>query len=440
MQSQKQERTGNMCRQKAEALRAGSVALMAALLLAGAGCGSTKPAVNSASQQNTYACTQNVLVSPAAAYNLPGGVWTLTLDDKNNFFSYLDVGSYSALTPPPPSIGNFTIANGFLDMTLNGGSHGSGGYAIEIPGSAAAFRPGDGTHYAVMAVSANSCQNPAANTTYQFVALGHPRSPVDASPYPAYGSIQATAQGTAWSFANFNEYTVDGASLSPAKIPSGTCAFTQEGYVVNIPTSDPQTNNFPFTVAVGPTGFFMADLGQNGLYDAGAFGLVGTVQPSSQLSTSDIVSGKYIGFQYVPLQAEFNFYGQTVNFGSVTAPVAFGQTAGSGTTITGGVYPDDDVTQTPPGNITIDLGTQDSKNNGLFKSVTVTIPDPTGSCIARPYGGNDANGNPTCVFPGVAVVGNPGGKFAVFVTADDQRAKTFAYAADPPIEFFLYQQ
>jgi hypothetical protein len=108
--------------------------------------------------------------------------------------------------------------------------------------------------------------------------------------------------------------------------------------------------------------------------------------------------------------------------------------------MTGGVYPNDDETKTAPSNITIDLGQQDSKNNGLFKSVTVTIPDLVGACISRPYGSKDANGNPTCVFPGVAVVGNPNNKYAVFVTADDKRGASFNYAGDTAIEFFLYQQ
>jgi hypothetical protein len=158
------------------------------------------------------------------------------------------------------------------------------------------------------------------------------------------------------------------------------------------------------------------------------------------LNTSDIVSGKYIGFQYVPMQGDFNFFANPVSLGSVTSPVAFGPTAGSGTVMTGGVYPNDDATKTAPSNITIDLGQQDSKNNGLFKSVTVTIPDLVGACISRPYGSKDANGNPTCVFPGVAVVGNPNNKYAVFVTADDKRGASFNYAGDTAIEFFLYQQ
>lgn len=412
--------------------------LLLSLVIAVAGCASkTGSSSSAAGTYNTYAGTQNVIVSSGAGL-FEGGMWTITLDDTNSFFSYLNTGDYSGVTPPSPNIGNFAAVNGFLDMTSDGGKSGSGGYAIEIPGDAVVFRPGNGTQYPVIGVASNSCQTPAANTTYQFVALDHPPyDSTDTSNDLAYGSIQATAQGTAWSFSNFSEYTLDGTSVSPAAFPSGTCAYTQEGYVVSIPSTDSATNNVPFTVAVGPTGFFMADLGQNGLNKT--YGLVGTVKPSSQLSTSDIVAGKYIGFQYQQLQAAFNFSGSSVSLGSVTSPIAFGQTAGSGTAMTGGVYPNDDASQTPPSNITIDLGQQDSQNNGLYKSVTVTIPDTTGACISRSDGGKDANGNPTCIFPGVAVVGNPGGKYAVLVTANDLRAAIFSYTFSP-IQFFLYQQ
>jgi hypothetical protein len=428
-----------MCRIVRTGVRRGGLALVLSSLVASvSGCGGGSGSPAPTSQYNNYAGTQNVLTGQAPGI-VEGGLWSLSLDDENKFFSYLDLGAYAAtIDPTQPTIGNFAGESGFVDMTVDGGTPGSGGYAVEVPGSAAAFRPGNGATYPVVAVGSNSCQNPGANTTYQFVVLSHPLTSGGASAvYPAYGSIQATANGTAWSFANFSEYAVDGTSQNPTALPSGTCAYTQEGYVVSIPTNS-KTKDIPITVGVGPTGFFMADLGQNGV-NAGAFGLVGTVQPSSQVSTSDIVSGSYIGFQYVPLQGDLNVVSSPVSLGSVTSPVAFGQTAGSGTTITGGVYPDDDVTQTAPSNITIELGQQDSKNNGLFTAVTVTIPDPAGACVARPYGSKDANGNPTCVFPGVAVVGNPGGKYAVFVTADDKRSQTFGYGTDAALEYFLYQ-
>jgi hypothetical protein len=415
--------------------------LLPFLLAAGVGCNSVKTNIGSAGQYNNYAATQGVTLTPNPITLAPanGGVWSLRLDDTSQFFSYEDYGVYA--DPSSASIGSFAGSGGFLTLTLNGQSSGSAGYGLEIPGSAALFRPGDQTNFPVFAVGTNSCPSSQASTTFQFVAMSHPRfGNNDTSLYPAYGSVQISAQGAKWNFANLTTYTVDGTSLNPSAISAGTCAYTQVGYAITVPTSQ-QTGNVPITAAVSPSGIFMIDLGQNTHTHTGIrqFGLVGVARPSAPLNTGSLVAGKYLGFEYVPLENSLISIQSPVSLGATTAPVAFGQTAGSGTVMTGGAYPNDDVTQAPPSNISIDLGAQDAQNNGLYKSVTVTIPDPAGACVSHPYGGTDANSNPTCIFPGVAVAGNPNNKYALFVTADDKRALAFTYT-QTPIEFFLYQQ
>ncbi len=87
--------------------------------------------------------------------------------------------------------------------------------------------------------------------------------------------------------------------------------------------------------------------------------------------------------------------------------------------MTGGGYANDDVTQTPATNITLNLGQQDSANNGLYKSVTVIVPDTYKDCIGQTFGGADNSGNPTCTFSGVAVAGSVAGKFVIFVSVND---------------------
>ena len=113
---------------------------------------------------------------------------------------------------------------------------------------------------------------------------------------------------------------------------------------------------------------------------------------------------------------------------------------GSGTAVTGGAYPNDDVTQTPLSNITIDLGQQDASTNGLYTGVTVTVPDTYSACATTSFGGTDANGNPTCIFHGDAIVGQPNGKYVVFVTVNDVSLAISHYTADAALDFFLYQQ
>jgi hypothetical protein len=144
------------------------------------------------------------------------------------------------------------------------------------------------------------------------------------------------------------------------------------------------------------------------------------------------VAAKYAGFEFDPIDVTLNRAG--------SLPVAFGQTAGSGTVITGGAYPNDDVAQTAPSNITLDLGQQDGTSNGLYKNVTVTVPDTFSACATTSFGGTDASGKPTCIFHGVAVAGDPNGKFVIFVTVNDVSLAISHYTADAALEFFLYQQ
>jgi hypothetical protein len=349
-------------------------------------------------------------------------------------------------------LGYFSASNGFLDLTLNGGAKGSGGYAVEIPGRAALLRPGDNTTFPVAAVETDGCPDLSTGSTFQFITFALPLGSfrADATSYGAYGSVKITTQGLTWNFSDLTMFGFDGTNLSPAPIPSGTCGFTQEGYVANVPPSS-QTGNFPITAAVGPSGFFILDEGQlprqilatafkpvPPVTPTWPFGLVGVPQPAAPLDTGSIVAGKYAGFEFSPLGN--TLAGTGTVFLPATQPVFFGTAAGSGTVLTGGGFPGDDATKVPDSNITIDLGQQDPMKNGLYKSVVVTIPDQIAACVSRPYGGTDSKGNPTCIFHGAAIAGNPEGKFAVFVAVDDLRNATFKFTGTTALEFLLYQQ
>jgi hypothetical protein len=106
---------------------------------------------------------------------------------------------------------------------------------------------------------------------------------------------------------------------------------------------------------------------------------------------------------------------------------------------TGGLFPNDDPRQTPPGNISMDLGQQDSSTNGLYKSVTVTMPDAYNGCTGQSYGGTDANGNPTCILHGVAIAGQVEGKYVLYVSLADRSLETLKLPG-AALEYFLYQQ
>jgi hypothetical protein len=141
--------------------------------------------------------------------------------------------------------------------------------------------------------------------------------------------------------------------------------------------------------------------------------------------TANVVAGKYLGFMVTP-------------FASIhTQPIGFGQiVAGTGTSLTGGTWPNDDLTQLQNADTVINFGTQDSQNNGLYPLATITYPDPTYACstAGTSYGaqpGYDANGFPICTFPAVAVLGNPENKFVIFLSAG---------GLESPVSIYLFQQ
>ena len=424
----------------------------AAAMLLVAGCGGNKAASGSGTnpfpnppapaQYNNYAGTQSYELLPNG-FDEIGGVWDLTLDDTNLFFTYADISippnTSSGGAPPYPIEGNTKSANGFLDLTLDGQSAGSGGYAIEIPGRAAILRPGDDSTFPVIAAAASTsgCQELAQQTTFEFLTLQPTYNTSSTRPaYAAYGSLEASSSGTNWTFSNLQMFTLSGTALNPPTPAAGLCTYTEEGYVTNI-LPGKATQNLPWTVVVGPSGYLVVDQGQGNYLTQqappataiGPFGLVGFPQPSSQVDTGSLIAGNYIGFTFNSDAAYASH--------PVSQPIAF--TPGAGTVTSGGLYPNDDVTQTPPGNITMDLGQEDSKTNGFYPSVTVTMPDTYNGCVGQTYGGTDASGNPTCIAHGIAIAGSLEGKYALYVALNDRSLETRnIFGAE--LEYFLYQQ
>jgi hypothetical protein len=432
-----------------------------ALLVIGFACGcgsggatSNPPGAHGDTSYNTYAGSQSVstALNPISLSVAEGGVWTINIDDSSRYFNYSNTSL--ANTGTPPSVGYFSRANGFVNLTLTSGA--SGGYAVEIPGRATLLRPGGSASFPVATVQTNACTSLLSNTVFQFITFPPDDGGVvagfqDSTVYAAYGSVKISTQGPTWNFSGLRMFQLDGTSLSPTALPSATCALTPEGYAATIaPTS--QTQNFATSIAIGPSGFFMLDEGQAArqlLIDiyrteppttpTWPLALAGFEQPANPLDTNRVVAGRYAGFEFASLWDGINW--RLTSPMPVTQPVYFGLVPASGTVIAGGLFPNDDVTQTPATSITLDLGSQDADNNGLYKSVLVTMPDPNGACVSRPYGGTDANGNPTCIFQGIAIVGNPDNKFAIFVVVNDARAQTYQLIAPAvPLEFLLYQQ
>jgi hypothetical protein len=242
-----------------------------------------------------------------------------------------------------------------------------------------------------------------------------------------------------WTFSNFDLLQIDGTDNKPAALNPGACAQSAEGFATTIPVTVlglPLT----YTVAISPNGYLIMDRDEGEAptvvrsANVPLQPLIGVVQPSSPLNTSSLIAANYAGFEYDGAAASPQISG----FNSTDQPISFSGSNATQTQMVGGTFPNGDPTQTPGTGISVNLGTQDPKNNGLYPSAAVTFPDPASRCVGTPYGGTSASGNPTCTFQAVAVAGNLGGKYVVYLTVMNPFGNNIAPVST--IQFLLYQQ
>src|SRR5580692_3040451 len=388
------------------------------------------PPSSQAGELNSYVGTQGTDPSTGDS----GAIWQVAINHTTNSFSASDYAAQLATAN-----GLFAFDGGFLNLSQTNPSPAfqADGFAIEIPGRVAFFRPGfnsfDSTQDIVTSASSPVASVPGNclglfDVTFQFVTL--PTSTWTAGTDTAYGSFQAnsvmlSSSGNTWNFSNLTQFNLAKTqSQSEPILSDGICAQSAVGTVVSIPAASATGN--AITVAVGPSGFLVLNNGQN------TSGAVGLIQPSTALNTSRLLSATFLGFisepaipiplSGVPTANQLAFFG-CPNSGCPA----------SGNSLVGGAFPGDDPTQPANTDITINLGTQNATNNGLFDSATVTIPDPVGVCTAPGVAGKDSQGNPTCTLPAAAVAGNPENKFAIFLIAQD-------IVNQSPMAIYLFQE
>ncbi|AXC09540.1 hypothetical protein ACPOL_0155 [Acidisarcina polymorpha] len=438
-------------------------------IVAGAGgCGSSTKPVTLVPPPNVV----TGLPTPAAAgpvntYNggQSPGAWTLNLDDTKNAFSYQPV-TY----PAQPVTGSLQVGGGFSSL-------GAAGLVYEVLGRAAVLRPGSSATSPIFAVPQTGCYAITGKMRFQYIdlypgSLATFLSETNLDPL-GYGSIVASTDptGKTWQFENLQGSAgpvpnVQASVVSGPASFTGSCAASNSEASIGLSgpslldaywaTTDGTAFNGPSFVSslsptaqsivwVGPSGFFAADQSDPVQVPSSGASVAGMAEPASPLSTSAVAAGQYLGFLYqAPISASSGSAATT----AFTAPVGFGQVVpSSGSTITGGIFPNDDVTGTPNSDTQITLGTQDSTVNGLYASVSITVLDPAQNCanfpgspIGFPLSGVSSSVNAlgyvTCTFPGVAIAGNPDGKYAIFVSAYNWAAAL----GGVPEEFFLFQQ
>ena len=386
------------------------------LLLWGVGCSS------SSSQPASVAAG---LPAPAAAgennsyWGIQGSnaAWQISINHNTNAFTAADLSS-----PGGTIAGFFSIQNptDFLDLAQSNLSppFQQFGYALEIPGRALLLRPGDNLT-ALAALVPGSCLSINGKVTFQFVAL--PDATWAVGTAPAYGSVQAATSGNTWNFSNFAQATLASSSEPNATLPAGTCQAQADSAAVSL-SSQPQAS-----IAVGPSGFFVAEQLVSQQSSAPHYGAVGVIQPSSALQTSLLVAANYFGFLYEPAVVASpstctSFClapTQMVQFANTTCP--------SGTTppttgICGGTFQNDAFNYLS-NDLVVNLGSQDPTEFGVYKTASIQIPDPLGVCSSTGI----------CTLPAVAVAGNPEGNFAIFLIAQDT-------VNNSPLVISLFQQ
>jgi hypothetical protein len=396
-----------------------------ALALALTGCGSssktppiTLPISPSPSKVVSYVGSQNY--SDVGSVS-PGGVWSLTLNTELGQFTADDISNLPSINFSSPISGHTSAAKAFLTLRPgNTGGQIGNGLAYSIPGETTILRPGLNTEAPAVMVAQSTCLGVQAATTCNFVTL--PEITWDPTQNPAYGSLEASSSGSNWTFDSVSETKLDGSAAPAFAIPSGDCQQAQEGYVISVAPSA-ATNHETYTVAIGPTGYFMMDLGGGNQSLRGPSGLVGVIAPDAAIGASDLTGSTFLGFYYEPLAGDMGF--------PVTQPVSFGSAAHTATTTTGGVFPNDDPNLKPNADTLIDFGTP--SGNGVFPKVSMIVPDIYQVCAGTSQQATTPSGAPGCSIKAAAVAGKANGRLSVFLIGFDT-------ATSSPLGIYLYAQ
>jgi hypothetical protein len=365
---------------------------------------------------------------------LQRGLLSLSLE-----YQYAGPGAYTTCTPP---------------MTC------TGSYAFELPDHAGGLASivsqsvASGQSFAPL-VPAESCPDLKTPQTWQFVTLpssldpgngpGYSNTTWDPTQETAYGSVEISGSGSTITFNNIQQYELpsmlsygyplQGAAASQQ---NGTCAPTYYGNTTIVPASLSLTPgvdvNLPpvAVVGIGPTGLLVESSNANGapptvdpsgfnpdyqpLLGAGA-GAIGLPQPSSALDISTLAGAQYLGFFYGGGNASFSPAAYIASFGFPATSTAnctgLPTQTSTNTVIYGGDFDNNDPigAQTGGGfgqcDVAVDLGTQDPKNNGFYPNATVYMTST--------FAGYDQSP----AFPAVAIAGQLGGKYAIFVLGVD---------------------
>jgi hypothetical protein len=393
-----------------------------------------------------------------------GNLQTYLIDHSADQFI---VTSYSTNGGTVQDSGNISqLSSGLfdLDITYFPGEFLSGppltaSWEVEIPGQAALAEleatdaVQTSTSFAPL-VPIQSCPSITTSESFQFVTIPkrlNTLSSVNGAGWnpqleTAYGSADVVTNGSAVQFSNISQHTLPavnggapGTPVNPASgSTTGACSPTFFGETISVPSavtivnpgsSNPESISPSATIGIGPGGFLLEDSGSskgsgNGsgtpyenVLGAG-YGAIGIVVPSSALTTSNVTAAQYQGILYGAASGStaslsssgFRLIGSFGYPNLETACPALPAPSDS-TIIYGGEFANNDPSANSHGNcdLAIDLGTQDSSNNGLYPAATVYVS------ASFPYNSIGTSYS----FPAVAVAGQIDEKYAIFLIGMD---------------------
>jgi hypothetical protein len=400
-----------------------------------------------------------------------GNLQTYAIDHTQNTFvvtSYNFIGGSSNGGTVQDSGNISQLASGIYDLDITYYDPGqmlilsapplTGSWLIEMPGEAGfteleATNPfGTVTSFAPLAPT-DSCPSISPSQTFQFVTIPKSLStksvlvPNAWNPQmeTAYGSVTVATSGSNVQFGSISQFTLPSTNGGTPGAPTtqyassvtAACSPTFFGQTVSYPTSgtvvNPGSNGSQAdppvaTIAISPSGFLVEDAGSpsgpSGSFPpyenllGAAYGAIGLPEPASALTTSNVVAAQYQGILYgaasgssasisspgFRLIGSFGFSNLQASCPTLPAPT-------TSTIIYGGEFANNDPSANTFGNcdLAIDLGTQDSSNNGLYSAATVWVS------AAFPYNSTGA----TYSFPAVAIAGQINGKYAIFLIGVD---------------------
>jgi hypothetical protein len=347
-----------------------------------------------------------------------------------------------------------------------------GSFAVELAGQAGGLVQLVGQPPEPL-VAATQCPSSSSAQTYQFVTI--PNMEWNPGTDTAYGSASIVSSGSAVTFKNIQQYKLPsvcgtGASVCGPAEPStpsvtGACGPTFFGSITNVPgqlvITDPGIGSAvqpaQAQIGISPTGLLVESNGApsvmagssppityENVLGAGT-GAVGLLKPSNPVDTVAAAGAQYLGFIYAA--GEVNSFGslivpwssQLTSFGFSSSIPSSGCLSAKASTSTpliyGGDFPVNPATSLPdPGNsknpnypygncdFAIDLGQQDSSNNGFYPNAIVWVGGPGPGSVSG-YAENTEG--KTYSFPAVAIAGQlniagqSNGKCAIFVIGYD---------------------